>query len=239
MGIFDVNNAFFQGLNKVIDSILLNIIWLLFCFPAILTCFAAYQSGTFISWLIYWLSCVLVGPATTAFYYTVNKVLRHNRSYVLKEYWYALQTNFKQAAAAALLLSGFELFMALDGYIMYQLAAAGETGDAWFVLFIIFGLAGVMWSIYTFTYMARFENTLREVLKNTALIAAANLPWTLLLLLLLFAAIFFIWMSPLLLLAAPVAYMLAANLILERIYKKYMSDDEIATEQERNREFYN
>lgn len=239
MGIFDVNNAFFQGMNKIIDSVLLDIIWLVLCMPAIVMSAIAYQSGALICWLICWLTLALAGPATTALYYTVNKVLRHGRSYALREYWYAFRSNFKQASAAALFLGGFGLFMALDGYIMYQLAEAQEAWEGFFMIFVCFIFAAVMWGIYTFAYIARFENTLKDVLKNAALIAAASLPWTILLMVLLAAAVFFVWMSPLLFFIAPVAYMLAANVILEKIFKKYMSEDDIAAEQERNREFYN
>ena len=96
-----------------------------------------------------------------------------------------------------------------------------------------------MWAVYAFPYIARFENSLKCVLKNSALIAVANLPWTLILLVLLIAAIFAIWVLPVLFILIPVGYMLIANAILEKVFLKYMSEEDIAAEQERNQEFYN
>lgn len=239
MGVFDVNNKVFQGINKIIDSVLLNALWLLCCIPTILTFVVAWQSGALLFWIICWLTFGLVGPATTALYYAVNKVIRHSRSYIWKEYWYAFRSNFKQAAGAALIIAGLGLFMALDSYIMYQFAQAGEVNGAFYILFLVFILLVLVWAVYTFAYMARFENTLKVVLKNAALIAIASLPWTIVLMLLLIGALLVLWMTPMLVIVLPVVYMLIANVVLERIFKKYMSEEDIAAEQERNQEFYN
>lgn len=239
MGIFDVNNTVFQGINKIIDSVLLNVLWLLCCMPVILTFVVAWQSGVLLFWLICWLTFGLAGPATTALYYTVNKVIRHSRSYIWKEYWYAFRSNFKQAAKAALILAGLGLFMALDSYIMYQFAQAGEVSGALYVVFLVFILVVIMLAVYTFAYIARFENTFKDVMKNAALIAIASLPWTIVLMVLLVGALIVLWMSPMLFIVVPVVYILIANVILERIFKKYMSEEDIAAEQERNQEFYN
>ena len=45
-------------------------------------------------------------------------------------------------------------------------------------------------------------------------------------------------MPPLLMLV-PVVYMVIANRILEKIFIKYMSEEDLAAERERNEEFYN
>ena len=37
----------------------------------------------------------------------------------------------------------------------------------------------------------------------------------------------------------PAVYILVANFILERIFRKYMSAEDLEAEQERNQEFYN
>ena len=96
-----------------------------------------------------------------------------------------------------------------------------------------------MWATYVFPYIARFENKLLQVLKNTALIAIANLPWTFVLLVVLIVSALLVWAMPPVLVIVPSVYMLIANFILEKVFLKYMSKEDIATEEERNREFYN
>lgn len=237
--IFNLDNKFFQWMNKVIDCLLLNVLWLLCCIPMITTFVLAWKSKAILFWGICWLTSVLAGPATTALYYAINKVIRHGRSYIWTEYWHAFRSNFKQAAGAALATIGFAFFMGLDYYIMYQFAMAGAKGGALYVVFLIFILLALMWISYVFPYIARFENKLKQALKNAALISIANLPWTFLLLVLLGISAFLVWLIPPTLMIVPVVYMLIANYILEKVFLKYMSEEDIAAEQERNREFYN
>ena len=79
--------------------------------------------------------------------------------------------------------------------------------------------------------MARFENSLGQSFKNAALIAVANLPWSLLLLVLLAASASGLWMLPWLMILLPAVYILVANFILERIFRKYMSAEDLEAEQ--------
>lgn len=236
---FNLDNRFFQGLGKLIDCIIISILWLFCCVPVITTFYVAWQNVAVPGWIICWATSFLAGPATTALYYTVNKVIRHGRSYMWKEYWHAFRTNFKQSAAAMLILFGICVFMGMDCYIMYQFAAAGETSGVFYIVFVVFIALLIVLGIYLFPYMARFENSLKQSFKNAALIAIANLPWSLLLLVILLAAALITWVIPPLAIVLPAGYMLAANLILERIFRKYMSEEDLTAEQERNQEFLN
>ena len=108
-----------------------------------------------------------------------------------------------------------------------------------YVVFLGLIVLVVMLAVYLFAYMARFENSLGQSFKNAALIAVANLPWSLLLLVLLAASAFGLWMLPWLMILLPAVYILVANFILERIFRKYMSAEDLEAEQERNQEFFN
>ena len=213
---FNLDNKFFQSLGKIIDCVCLSVIWLLLCIPV-----------------------VTAGAATTALYYTVNKVIRYNRGYILKEFWHAFRTNFKQSTLVGLLMLAMELFFGMDCYIMYQFAAAGEKSGSIYPLFVVFMALVIAWGIYLFPYIARFENTTKQALKNSGLIAIANLPWTVLLFVILGVAIVGLMYLPPMIFILPAAYMLIANLILEKIFRKYMSEEDIAAEEERNQDFYN
>ena len=121
---------------------------------------------------------------------------------------------------------------------MYQFAAQGQKSGVLYVVFLVLIVLVVMLAVYLFAYMARFENSLGQSFKNAA-IAVANLPWSLLLLVLLAASAFGLWMLPWLMILLPAVYILVANFILERIFRKYMSAEDLEAEQERNQEFYN
>ena len=208
---FNLDNKFFQGLSKVVDCVILSVLWVFCCIPMATTFFLAWQSASVFGWILCWLTSFLAGPATTALYYAVNKVIRHGRSYLWKEYWHAFKSNFKQAALAALILTGVVLFLGLDCYIMYQFAAQGQKSGVLYVVFLVLIVLVVMLAVYLFAYMARFENSLGQSFKNAALIAVANLPWSLLLLVLLVASAFGLWMLPWLMILLPAVYILVAN----------------------------
>ena len=217
---FNLDNKFFQGLSKVVDCVILSVLWVFCCIPMATTFFLAWQSASVFGWILCWLTSFLAGPATT-------------------EYWHAFKSNFKQAALAALILTGVVLFLGLDCYIMYQFAAQGQKSGVLYVVFLVLIVLVVMLAVYLFAYMARFENSLGQSFKNAALIAVANLPWSLLLLVLLAASAFGLWMLPWLMILLPAVYILVANFILERIFRKYMSAEDLEAEQERNQEFFN
>ncbi len=214
--IFNMDNKFFQFLNKAVDCVGLSVLWLLCCVPV-----------------------VTAGAATTAMYYTVNKVIRHSRGYVWSEFWHAFRANFKQSTIAWLIVFAATIFMAMDCYIMYQFAKAGESIGKMFVVFVVFIALILIWGIYLFPYIARFENVTKAVLKNAGLIAIANLPWTLLLFVLYLISVFVAWLIPPTIMLVPGVYMVLANLVLERVFRKYMTEEDLAAEEERNREYFN
>lgn len=236
---FNLDNKFFQGVGKFVDCIVLSVLWLICCIPMAMTFYVAWQNVVVPYWIICWLTSFLAGPATTALYYTVNKVIRHGRSYMWKEFWGAFRANFKQAAAAMLIWFGICVFMGLDCYIMYQMAVSGDTSGILYIVFLVFIALLAILGIYLFPYMARFENNLKMSFKNSALIAIANLPWSLLLFAVLLIVAVIIYIMPPLVIALPAGYMLVANLILEKVFCKYMSEEDLEAEQERNQEFLN
>lgn len=213
---FNLDSKWVQGLGKIIDCVCLSLLWFMCCLPI-----------------------VTAGAATTALYYTINKVIRHNRGYIWREYWGAFKSNFKQATILNLIMIVMIAFLSLDCYIMYQFAQAGDKTGSLYVVFVIFIALVLAWGCYLYPYIARFANKTKLAMKNAALIAIANLPWTVVLFILLCAACLGVVALPPLMFIMPSFYMLLANLILEKVFKKYMSEDDIAAEEERNREFYN
>lgn len=237
--LFNLDNKFFQGFNKIIDCAILNFLWLICCTPFAVVFYLAWGTKAILFWLICWPLSVPAGAATTALYYAVNKVIRHGRGYIWQEFWCALRTNFKQSAISSLVLAGVGLAFGADAFIMLQFAQAGARGGVLYSVFLVLIALVIMWALYLFPYIARFANGTKQVLKNAGLIALANLPWTILLFVVFCGAAFVIWILPPALLILPIVYMVIANRILEKVFLKYMSEEDLAAEEERNREYYN
>ena len=214
--LFNLDNKFFQGINKIVDCVCLSFLWVLLCIPV-----------------------VTAGAATTALYYTVNKVIRNNRSYIWKEFWHAFRTNFKQSTLVWLILIFIYVIMGIDCYIMFQYAKAGVSYGSLYIVFAVLMLIVTMWANYLFPYMARFENTLKAVLKNCVIMALLNLGKSVVLLVLFLAALVVTYVFFPAIMILPAVYMLLANFILEKVFVKYMTPEDIEAEKERNEEFFN
>ena len=124
------------------------------------------------------------------------------------------------------------------GYVQ-EYAKAGVALGKIYIVFAVLMMFATMWAIYLFPYIARFENQTKMILKNAALIALGNLWKTLLLFVLLLAAAFAVYIFPPAVFIIPCVYMLLANFILEKIFQKYMSPEDLEAEKERNMEYFN
>jgi uncharacterized membrane protein YesL len=89
--------------------------------------------------------------------------------------------------------------------------------------------------IYMFPYQSRFNNKMTTVMKNSALLAISNIPWSLLLFVIFVGAVIVVVVYPII--CAPVAavYIWLVNKILERIFRKLMTEEELQTEIELDR----
>lgn len=215
-GFFNYENKLMTGLNKIFDCMIVSALWCVLSIPV-----------------------VTVGATTTALYYVVNKSIRHSRGYAYKEFFSAFKSNFKQATVVWLINLFLLILGVVDCYILYNLwesLAAAKIIMGVIVALLIFL---VMWMTYVYPYMARFALPTKALMKNCAIIALVNFKWSILLFLLFVVAVVAFVFVPVLSMFLPGIYMVIANRIIERVFRKYMSDEDIEAEEERNRVEYN
>lgn len=211
---FNYDNPMLRKLGKVGDVIYLSALWALFSIPIF-----------------------TIGASTTALYYAVNKSLRNNRGYSWEEFIKSFKANFKQSTRIWITVIGVYLFSILDALLIRQFCDLYSFTKVLFGVFIALVILVTMWVIYLFPYIARFENTSKAIMKNSALIAITNLAKTFLLLLLFLISLIAFFIVPMALLFVPGIYMYLANRILEPIFRKYMTPEDLKAEAERNSEF--
>ena len=211
-----MDNGFFRTLSKLVDCIWLNFLFVLTCIPIF-----------------------TIGASMTALYYTMQKVIRNDRGYVSSEYWHALKTNFKQATLTWLIVLAVGLLTFFDIQFMKAMDKAGQPLGKAYVFFQVLLALEILWCTYLFPYMSRFINGMKATMKNAALIAVLNLPWTLLILVLLVVAGLIMYLIPIGIFFAPVLFTWVLNRILERVFRKYMTEEDKAQEDEMNREYKN
>lgn len=203
--IFRFDSKFGQLMGKLMDCAALSLLWLVFCMPV----FTA-------------------GAATTALYYTALKAIRKDTGYVVKEFWHAFKANFKQSTIVLAIAIALVIGWGVLCMTMYEHSGSNLT-VAYIIYFVVLAFFA-MWFHYIFSYIARFQDKLSTVFKNTLYICLSNFPYSLLTVTM-FALVLFglaatmptsLWA----LLVLPAIYAILVSLILEPIYKKYLPGEE-------------
>lgn len=144
-----------NGLSKIGDMFILNVMYILGCIPII-----------------------TIGASTTALYYTTLKMTENNESYVWRDYWKAFKLNLKQATVIWLIVFVSWAVIVLDfliaGGLSMQLGTVVAIGIVIVAIFL-----GIL-SLYVFPLLAKFDNTVVRTMKNAVLIAIRHLPSTIL-----------------------------------------------------------
>ena len=208
-GFFNTDNKLWSSVNSAVDAILLNMMWLITCIPIF-----------------------TIGAATTAFYYTTHKVIRNQRSGIWTEYWASFKGNFKQATKAWLIFLAMFVVFYFDINIFVEYMQAGETIGI--MAYFFYGLLAVVliWFMYVFAYMARFEDDLKTTLKNAAIMAFTNPGYSLIVLVLVAGSLYVCRILMMFSWFVPAIAMVFINLVLEKVFRKYMTEEELAEEQQ-------
>ncbi len=206
-GIFNYDGWLMQSLSKVADALILGLLWLAFCIPVI-----------------------TIGASTAALYYTVHKVLRKGNGTVLAEFWKAFKSGFKQSTVLFLVMVivGIMIFYSL--YYGYSMYLADALESLFLIVLCVFDLLILGWLSYLLPYNARFNATTKEILKNCAAIAFINIFPTVCVVTIWLVTWFLAFNIPLMLVIMPVLGAWLTTSILEKVFRKYMTEEAIAEE---------
>ena len=191
--------------------------------------------------LLFLVSCLpvfTIGTAMTAMYHTANKVLRHDRGYVFRDYIESFRENFKQTTPVWLIALALGILLGADGAIIGFYARKGRMPAELGIVFLVGMAVWFVWISYLFPYMARFENTRKRSMKNAILFATVHFPMTVLLLALAAGTGFLMYIFPFLVIMLPAIYSWVQSFVLEWIFRKYMTEEERRLEDEKNRKAF-
>lgn len=215
-GIFNVENPVFSGIGKIFDLLALSFVWLLLCLPII-----------------------TIGPATTALYYTVVKVIRRERGYMMREFFKSFKMNFKVGAIFGVVVIVLNSILYVDYRFAKALIKEGKTSGQ--VLLIIFMLLFIILSfitIYLFPILSRFTMTNLQLIKAAFAISMKHLPSTFLMFVLIVALILGVYIFPLAIIIMPGLMMLLLSFLMERILKQYTPEPEEGSDESEMDKWY-
>lgn len=153
MNIFKIDSPIFNGLSRICDFLLLNLLWVLCSIPII-----------------------TIGVSTTALYYCMMKINRERDSGIIKMFFKSFRQNFKQGCILTIVFLFSGIFLYVD--IQACKAIGGALENIITVILLVFV---VIWGImisYSFPLLAQFDNTIKNTLKNSLILAISNIKKT-------------------------------------------------------------
>lgn len=150
--LFNLNSPWVQRFAMLTNLVCLNILWLVCCIPV----FTA-------------------GAATAALYHTV--FLYHNKEddAVLRPFFRAFRTNFKQSTLLFLPLMAALVLVVFD--LVYLASYGKGTAVLFLLILVILLLMGML--IHLFPLIARFDMNAKALLRTAFSLTALHLPGTL------------------------------------------------------------
>lgn len=154
-GIFNLDSPLMQWLGKLADLMWLNILAMICCIPIVTT-----------------------GASLTALHYMALKIVRGEECYITRGFFKSFKQNFKQATIIWLILLLVILIMVGDIYIIINSGLEFHI-----VLKVIIGVVGfliVFTTMYVFPVLAKFDNTIKNTIKNAFIMSILQFPKTIL-----------------------------------------------------------
>ena len=151
MNIFEEGSPFQRFLNKMADLLILNIITMLMCLPII-----------------------TAGAALTAMHYVLLRMVRGEEGYILKSFFRSFKREFRQATVLWILYVALAALMASNLVLVLQ--GSGRYPIWLPSSIVVVAVLELMFMIYTFAMLSRFDDTIYHTLLNAVTLTFAELP---------------------------------------------------------------
>lgn len=152
---FNLDSPFMSGLSKLADLICLNIIAMICCIPFF-----------------------TIGASLTALNYVVLKIVRDEEGYVIRSYFKSFRQNFRQATIIWLLIVLVGLIVIGDFWIFIY----SEIEFSQWIRIALLAVAFILLLsiMHVFPLLSRFDNTVKNTIRNSFYMGILHLPKTLL-----------------------------------------------------------
>lgn len=161
MNVFSANSLLGRFLNLVGDLVILNVMWIVFSLPIF-----------------------TIGASTTALYYSLMIRIRRDEGYVHTNFTKSFKENLKQASIIWLIMLVIGCLLFFDYRIGTYLNSIGSTtvGSIFVIASILLLIVYLLVLTYIFPVQAKFENTIKNNIKNAFLMSIAHFGYTILIL---------------------------------------------------------
>ena len=199
----DINNPIMRFLTAVFDLIVLSVLWVVFSLPI-----------------------VTMGAASAALYHAVYHHVRKGEDYLWNSFWSALKENFKRSTLAWLVALAVLGLLVVDAIVLRGRYLSGAPfGWLYYIILGLLALA-LTWTIYLAAYAARFNGTVREVLRFSFLLFRIHPLKMLAVLVLVLGGITFALALPAMVILIPAGVYFGATFPIESVFYQHLRPED-------------
>ena len=141
MALFNMNSGFFKFINRLLDVLFLNFLWIICSLPI-----------------------VTIGAATCAAFSISLKMVDDEEGYIGKAFFKEFKKKFKQGTLMWMITAPCIYIL----YLLWQLVIKSEDINVIVIIGVIFLTAiAISINLYSYPLIARYENSLRNIIKNS------------------------------------------------------------------------
>lgn len=149
--LLDINNPVMRFLVALFDLIALSVLWVVFSLPVF-----------------------TMGAASAALYHAVYHHVRKGEDYLWSSFFDAFKANFKRQTLAWLVALGILAVLTFDAIVFRSIYLAGKPfGWVYYAVLVLLAFA-VTWTVYLAAYGARFNGSVKDVLRFSFILFRAH-----------------------------------------------------------------
>lgn len=147
-GIFAPDSTLMRFLTRIADLMILNVLFLVTSIPV-----------------------VTLPASLTALSFVSLRIASDTDRTIAGDFFRSFRRNFRQATLLGLLVAAAGAALTAWYVVVTQLVTDGVARFVLLAVWFVLVFVAVMWALYVFPYLAKFEGTTREVLRNARLMS--------------------------------------------------------------------
>lgn len=178
-----------------------------------------------ILWFVFSIPLVTIGAASSGMYRAIQYRLQNGNGNIWHPFWRTFKSSFIQST---ILWLGYASLILV--FILNQALLVSDLANSWlnhfsqvFLLFLIVGSAPIL--IMSLSYIARFDNSLKIIWKNTMVLSMAHFKDTMYILIVVIVSIASVYLVPILIVIVPAFSFSRICPRLENIYSLYVKEE--------------
>lgn len=180
-----------------------------------------------ILWLIFSLPIVTIGVSSAALYAAVYRCIRKDGSGLWRTFWDAFRENAKRSTLAWLPALALMALLTVDVFVFRSIKLVGGAfGNLYWVALVLW-CAALTWIIYLSAYAARFNGSVREILRFSFLMLILHPIMAVGVLVPVVAGLALILYVPYMIFAAPAAILWISSVTLEKVFLLHMRPEDV------------